>query len=177
MIEKPTNLQLELFKQPDVSAEGNRRSPGNAFLAHIWNYEKTILIIIAMVITGIVSFSMGVEKGKRLTMQIPAQDKARAVAITPSPQRTPAAIKSQEAVKENISPDKENYIIRLASYRVKTHAQSEAELLKKKGLFPLILSKGGYAVLCVGNISDKQTARSLLAQLKKRYRDCYITRL
>jgi hypothetical protein len=163
MTEKEDNLQLELFTQSKDTSDSRSRTFSKSFLAYIWNYEKTILIIIAVVITGIVSFSLGVEKGKRLAML----------------ENSPAGFVEQreEVIKQPVPIEKENYVIQLASYKIKTHAQKEVELLKKRGLSPLVLSKGSYIVLCVGNISNKETARSLLSELKKRYRDCYITRL
>ena len=177
MMEKQANLQLELFTQTkNAASSGTSRKVSSFFLARIWNYEKTILIIIAVIITGVVSFSLGVEKGKRLTLFKQAAPvtpiKQAAVEDRAVPQAT------QEQKKQQASPtQKEGYIIRLASYKIKTHAQKEAELLKKKGLEPLVLSKGIYTVLCVGNIPNKQTASSLLTELRKRYRDCYLARL
>ena len=42
------------------------------------------------------------------------------------------------------------YTIQLASYKSKSFAQKEAELLKKKGFVPLVIPKGSYTILCVG---------------------------
>lgn len=176
MMEKQSNLQLELFKQSNDPSGLDMRTPTSSFLSLINNYERTILIIIAIAITGIVSFSLGVEKGKRLVLRATSPGSSEAI-ITPRVQVESGVIKSEEPIKQSIPLEKRNYVIQLASYKVKTHAQKEAELLKKRGLFPLILSKGSYIVLCVGNISDKQAALTLLAELRKRYRDCYLTRL
>jgi hypothetical protein len=65
----------------------------------------------------------------------------------------------------------------VASYQSKTHAQKEAEALRKKGVTPLVLSKGDYIIVCVGNFSNRDAAKSLLLDLRKRYQDCYIRRL
>lgn len=171
-MEKETNLQLELFTQTKDASNLKKRIFDRSFLAYIWDYEKTILIIISIALVSIISFSLGVEKGKRLTI----------LKNSPGPKNIPGGVveEKEETVKQpvfGVPTEKENYIIRLASYKTKTYAQREVELLKKRGLSPLVLSKGGYIVLCVGNISNKQTARSLLSELRKRYRDCYITRL
>lgn len=173
-MENEANRQLELFTQS--SGPAGRRSPSvnNAFLAFIWNYEKTILLVIAMLITSIVSFSLGVEKGKRLTM---LKDNPLATNQESPPDISGPKEQKEEVIRQSIPIEKGNYIIQLASYKVRTHAQKEAELLKKRGLEPLVLSKGSYIVLCVRSISNIGTARSLLSQLRKRYRDCYITRL
>ena len=83
--------------------------------------------------------------------------------------RTPAIKRPKEQI--------DNYTIQLASYQSRKYADRAAEKLKKRGLSPLILSKGEYIVLCVGNFSDKKTAYSLLAEFKKQYRDCFVRRL
>jgi len=171
-MEKEGNLQLELFKQSESAAHSGKSGFSSSFLAHIWNYEKTILIIIAIAITSIISFSLGVEKGKKLVM-LNSDSRVSAPAII----QRPLVNSTEEPIKQPAIQGKENYVIRLASYKMKTHAQEEAQLLKKRGLSPLVLSKGSYILLCVGNISNKQTAQSMLVELKKRYKDCYITRL
>jgi len=138
---------------------------------------------------GVISFSLGVEKGKRLTMQ-------KLTDFQPTPQK---AI-TEEAPKADISPKQEvlppvireeviqvkaaapqigraNYTIQLASYKTRTSAQREAEVLKKKGFMPIVLAKGNYIVLCVGKFSNKEKALTLLASLQARYKGCYIRRL
>ena len=165
-MEKQNNSQFELFLGTGVSARLSGYKADKTFLAYIRYYEKTLLVIIGIVITGIISFSLGVERGKGLSMSssIPIgqvqQIKAR-----------------EETVKEPETPEKDDYIIQLASYKTKTYAKREAELLKKNGLSPLILNKGNYTVLYVGNFPSRKTAQSLLSELKKRYKDCYIRRL
>lgn len=69
------------------------------------------------------------------------------------------------------------YTIQLASYKSRSFAQKEAELLKKRGLLPLVIPKGNYTILCVGRFPTKEGAQSLLAQLTKRYQGCYLRRL
>lgn len=179
MMEKRGNLQLELFSQSGNSSEIKKLKSNNSFLTYIWNYEKTILIIISFVITGIISFSLGVERGKKLMVlrNNSRLDVASSV-YTPVPEPTPRQTSSEEkyksATEDFVSP---SYTIQLASYKTKTYAQKQAEILKKKGLLPLVLSKGNYTVLCVGRFSSKETARPLLSELKKQYRDCYLRRL
>ncbi len=164
-MEKQNNSQFELFSESGVSARISGHKADRTFLAYIHYYEKTLLVIIGIVVTCIISFSLGIERGKSLSMSssIPIehvqQIKAR-----------------EETVKEPETPEKEHYIIQLASYKTRTYAEREAELLRKKGLAPLILNKGSYTVLYVGNFPSRKTAQSLLSELKKRYNDCYIRR-
>lgn len=167
-MEKQNNSQLELFSESRVHDRAGGHKTNRAPLSYIRYYEKTLLIIIGIAMTGIISFSLGVEKGKNLSMGSAKQIKAKEEAM------------KEEAVKEPETPQtpqKEDYIIQLASYKTRTYAEKEAELLRKKGLSPLILNKGSYIVLYVGNLPSKKTAQSLLSELKKRYKDCYIRRL
>lgn len=175
------SVQLELFSRAKDAGEIKNRSSDISFLEHIWHYEKTILIIIGMVITSIISFSLGVEKGKRVSLlrtnfQPTIENKTRD-AVIPKEQLERIPVKKEEGIKGPAPLEKQNYVIQLASYKTKLHAQKEVELLKKRGLSPSLLPKGSYIVLYVGNFSNKQNAQSVLAELKKRYRDCYIRRL
>jgi cell division protein FtsN len=177
-MDKQESLQLELFSQSKCPSETNQ-TPNRAFLSYIRAYEKTILAIIGMVILSIISFSLGVEKGKRLSSlkNISRFDTASTVPESPAKIIVLAAPKKEEAIVVPQVMEGKNYVIQLASYKTRTLAQKEAESLKKKGLSPLVLSKGGYTVLYVGNFANREKALSLLDELKKRFRDCYVRRL
>ncbi len=185
MVDKENNSQLELFSQ--AKAYGDRKSGAThkSLLGYIRGYEKTSLMIIAFIITVIVSFSLGVEKGKKTQVANSGTRLDLALKAQPAqPSKLPAPQPQPVLEKRNVTPQQEsqeyihnNYTIQLASYQNKTSAQKEAEALKKRGLTPLIVSKGKFSVLCVGNFPNKKTAESLLVELKKRYRDCLIRRL
>ena len=194
-MDKENNSQLELFSQG--KAYGNTKSGAThkSFLGYIRGYEKTSLMIITFIITVIISFSLGVEKGKKtrvansgtrldLALKIQQPVAVKTAALPAQPSKLPVPQPQPVLEKRNVMPQQEsqeyihnNYTIQLASYQNKTSAQKEAEALKKRGLTPLIVSKGKFSVLCVGNFPNKKTAESLLVELKKRYRDCLIRRL
>jgi len=69
------------------------------------------------------------------------------------------------------------YTIQIATFKGQDNAQQEITALKKQGLIPVLRPSGKYKVLCVGNFPNQETAKSLLTQLKRKYRDCYIRRL
>ncbi len=160
--------QLELFSQ--IKVAGGMKSQGPVtFFTYIRNYEKNILLAISFLITGIISFCLGVERGKQITVY---KDSSYFDLAAKPLQQTES--------KPTLIPAKENasaYTIQVASYLTMQHAQKEAEALKKKGFTTLILSKGKYNVLCVGNFASKENAHSILGELKKRYQDCLIRRL
>lgn len=168
-MEKRRHYQLELFGRP-ASLSQQTEGCRTHFLSSLLRYEKTVLIIIGFIITAVSSFSLGVEKGKRsvISKSKPTLDIAIKKPVSAPPVQVPRT-------KEILVP--QGFTIQLASYQTATYANKEAEKLKKKGLSPLVLPKGSYQVLCVGNFSDRKTAMSLLSELKKQYKDCFIRRL
>jgi len=177
-MEKENTMQLELFSQDPDSLKMKSHLQEHAFLTRIRSYEKTIFIVMGIIVTGIASFSLGVEKGKRIsvaknTVIQQAQPQAEQ---KPAPANTKESVSTAPAASQSLKEMIQGYTIQLASYKSRTHAQQEAERLKKKGLSPSIMSKGSYIVLYVGNFSNKETAKALLSELRKRYSDCRIVR-
>ncbi|MDD4894924.1 MAG: SPOR domain-containing protein [Candidatus Omnitrophica bacterium] len=173
--------QLELFSQGKASNQASPRT-SRAFITYISKYEKIILIIIGFVITGIASFSLGVEKGKRYAM--PRNDSRFDIAVKPA-QALPVPAPKQAVIEPQSQPVKKeaareitlNYTVQVASFTSRVNAQKEVESLRRKGLSPLVLSKGKFSIVCVGNFSKREEAESLLPKLKKQYQDCRIRRL
>lgn len=174
------NYQPELFSQAKDHSQTKTYIP-HSILASLRAYEKSIVIIISLVVIGIISFSLGVEKGKRIAAKL--QPAALQTAVSPVAVSNPTLKEEQPPVlirqelKEAIGSYTINYTIQVASYRTKTHAEKEAGALKKKGFSPFVLSKGEFSVVCVGNFPKQGSAKSLLTELKKQYRDCYVRRL
>lgn len=194
-MENQTDPQLELFSQQAAPGGLKGQPPRKSFFLRIRSYEKAVLIIIAFITISIVSFSLGVEKGKRIVSANSLIE--RAALIKPAQPKVYEPVQKQDAALDNTSAQvvgtesvakaktaidqktAKGYTIQLASYKMKANAQQEADMLKKKGLSPLFLNKGNYVVLCVGNFPDRSTAESLLSELKKqkRYSGCLIRRL
>jgi len=185
-MKKESQKQLELFlNTADLvsPAKGKRES---LFFGYIQGHEKTILVVIAFIITSIVSFSLGVEWGKNLKIVTKLEP---SISALPEQIREQKQIPLQPPLEETSKPleapkSRElekvtEYTIQIASYKTKEYAQQEAERLKKKGFSPLIILKGNYIVLCVGKFPNRQAAESLLSELKKekRYEDSIIRRL
>lgn len=176
--------QMELFSQMKEGGAGNTPST-NPFLSFILSYEKTMLVIIGFIITGVICFCVGVEKGKKLAMlesrpafkqpqlSAPMQAAPRQTTqnTTPQEEKTPAP--SQATTQDS----DDNYTIQVASYQSKVYANKQASALQKKGLAAHVRSKGSYSILCIGKFNSKEKAKSVLAELKKSYGDCYIRRL
>jgi hypothetical protein len=183
-MKKEDAQQLELFSQ--IKKYDQRRAPiPRLLLNYIWAWEKTILIIIGLIITGIVSFSLGVERGKRIT-QLKTESRMdialKTQKIQPALSTTAAKpiLKKEEpqpTQKKGIKEYIQNYTIQVASFLNRTSAQKEADTLKRKGLASMLLPKGKFIIVCVGSFSNRQEAEYLLPKLKKQYQDCRIRRL
>jgi hypothetical protein len=171
MKEAHKNTQLELFSgQNNSASHGIQRD--ESFIKYIQGYERVILLIIAFLACGIISFSLGVEKGKRVNLAsklIEPTDLPKPI-VVPLPQK-------QEETKEPAKDLLQNYTVQVASYKTRQKAESEAKNLRKKGHQVLVLSKGNYIVVCAGSFSTKTKAQTILSQLKKEYRDCILRRL
>ncbi|MDD5432883.1 MAG: SPOR domain-containing protein [Candidatus Omnitrophica bacterium] len=206
-MEDNNNSQLELFTESNNTQDSQRQKNKKPFLNRIWEFEKSILVIAGFIIGCIISFSLGVEKGKRLAFNInvsrldiaknvvPVQNKqvindSKTSQISNQLPTEGLISKSKlplnnQIAKQNAGENQQiakngnnsTFTIQLASYKTKINAQKEASILKAKGLNPLVLPKGKMTILCVGNFINQETAQSLLTQLRKRYADCRIRRL
>lgn len=168
---KIDNPQLELFSQPKES--GAKPKVSASFLLSLWKYEKTILVVIFFIITSVISFSFGVEKGRKLVVILPEQPKT-APQVTPQV-ITAASVQAEPAKK--ILGEASGYTIQVASYRTKKLAQKEAKDLTRGGFQVLVLPKGQFVVVCVGSFSDKKAAEVFLPKLKNKYNSSYVRRL
>ena len=147
MAEKEDYSQSELFSSADNGGQYKPRRRKNPFFLRMRGYEKVMILIMGLVLTGIISFSWGVEKGRRMS-----------------------------GVKNN-TPEQAGFTIQVATFKSKTNAQKEAQLLQKKGYQALVFTKNSQMQLCVGQFLTKEEAQPYVMELKKKYEDCFIRRL
>ncbi|MBL7130871.1 MAG: SPOR domain-containing protein [Candidatus Omnitrophica bacterium] len=153
--------QLELFKDQGMGGSGKddkHKIPFNFFNIAKRN-EKVILIVIVLIVIFGISFSLGIEKGKRSTKSRP--------------------IKKEQVLKKKISRlNKERgYTIQVATFKNRMRAEKEAKRLKDRGRRSFVEKVGIYFRVCVGNFLDKKEAKAALDELRKTYQDCLIRRL
>jgi hypothetical protein len=177
-MENSEQLELFLGKEEDSKSASPKRS--NPLIAGIRKSERILVTVVVFALSSIISFSLGVEKGKRLALTkgpvAASFDLAAAKTRHPTAQASAPAVTSAVPSPE-VTAVIQGYTIQLASYKSLSSAQIEAQALKKKGLTPIILTKSGYKVLCVGRFNNKETAQQLLSELSKRYEGCRIRRL
>jgi len=147
MVEKQDYPQLELFTQDSNSQHYKPRPVKDPVFLRIRKYEKVILLIMVLALTSIISFSIGVENGKRVILT------------------------------ENNSGTAESYTVQVAAFKNKGLALRQAQLLTQSGMAPMVFAKGSYIILCVGKFSNQESAQLLLIQLQRTYAGCRIRRL
>jgi len=184
--------QFELFPQAVGNYEKNIR-PSHAFSSLTLSLENTIIIAIILIMAVIFSFSVGVEKGKKIVTTQPntfKQDNAELTGhkdkpsnrIKPFLKESSQVSTEQAAVKKAPQATKEilvknAYTIQVASYKQEKYAQKEAGTLKKTGHQTFVLPKGSHSIVCVGKFSSQAEAKNALSRLRNKYKDCLVRRL
>lgn len=177
-MDEKRQIQKELFEE--FAGTGKKKHAKGVIYPKIkksfnLSYEHIVFIFIGIIIACVVSFSLGVEKGKSIKAK-------KAEAITEEEIRIPAAHTAETVVEEPaieipVEPEKEEgpvYTVRVASYFKESTAEKEMELLKGKGIDSFTYQSGRYYVVCVGRFEDKKKARSEQRKLLKSYPDCYV---
>ena len=147
MVEKQDHLQFELFSPTLDAGQFKPRSSKKLFFLQIRGYEKIMLLILGLILTSVIAFSLGVERGKLV-----AGNKFNAI-------------------------EQAGYTIQIASFKNKQLALDQVKRLLREGLTPMVFAKGDYIVLCVGKFSNQESAQPLLIQLQRTYASCRIRRL
>lgn len=188
--------QFELFPETVGPADKNVH-PRLMFSSLIFSLENIIVTGIFIVMAVILSFSVGVERGKRtiivpaVTTSAPGTALAASVSALPANQGSvapkvaapapPAIEKKTDKFREEPAKLPEiltgDYTVQVASFKKKDYAMKEATDLKKNGYHIFIVTKSGYSLVCVGKFSEKDGAKVILTQLKKKYKDCMVRRL
>jgi hypothetical protein len=158
--------------------------------------ENLIVICIIFVMIMVLSFSVGVERGRRLiAREISPQQDSIVVVSDPSPltpvvspatkgEGAQAAVTAPIPVKRKTLkvPAAEQdiinsgYTIQVASFKQESRAQKEASGLKTTGYQPFVLAKGSYSIVCVGKFAQKDEATKVSHQLKPKYKDLLVRR-
>ncbi|MBI5150515.1 MAG: SPOR domain-containing protein [Candidatus Omnitrophica bacterium] len=157
--------------------------------------ENTIVLCIIFIMTVVLFFSFGVERGKRIVksslaqaVEAPAKSPVAAAANVQIP--APAVV--EKAIKPGMSPGKlapadaqaapqkkesGAFTIQVASFKDRDSARKEAKVLKQKGYQIFVLPKGSHSIVCVGKFVLRDEAREFSNNLKSRYNDCLVRRL
>ncbi|MFC1658321.1 SPOR domain-containing protein [Candidatus Omnitrophota bacterium] len=175
-----SQFQLELFQSQQYQAERAKgHSQRGTFFGFLRAHEKAISFVIVFLIVSLISFSLGVAKGRRSAAVVKNEERLinRAKLTQPKQQEIQKAEVVQPAEKTKEKEVVAKYTIQVASFKTNTYAQKEAGRLQQKGLEVSVLPKGDFVVVYVGNFSERQDAEAAQSKLRKTYQDCIIRRL
>ena len=162
--------------------------------------ENIIVLCIIFVMSLVLFFSFGVEKGKWVAnisnedhlaqgSEKVASDSAGSDAKTKQGERVVFPVDIPEDVIEGSDPAigeplrindeyEELFTIQVASFKLRKNAQKEADRLKSNGHEDaFVLPKGSYTIVCVGKFSQRAEAKKFSSKLPSRYDDSLIRRL
>ena len=184
--------QFELF--PGASREAQDSEKPKFFFSSITLTLENIIVLTVLLFMGIiVSFSFGVEKGKRVVLaksDILSQGhevKLEALKVLEIPAEESTVVVAKQAenfVEKRVTESSilkglpENfYTVQVASFKTRKYAEKEALNLKKKGYEIFIVQKGSYLVVCAGKFFEHDEAEGFSTKLKNKYKDCLVRRL
>ena len=138
------------------------------------SHELVLFGCILLLMTVIVSFGIGFERGKRITRQSVnkiTQPVAFLSPVSTLPEKTdiPARQEKKQVPKK--------YAVQLVAYTQKNYANKQIQKLLKSGYRPFMLRNSKFYLVYIGPYPDKKTARSDLVKVKSRslYQDAFIT--
>ena len=130
----------------------------------------------------VVSFALGVERGKAVSVSAKAAE-AAAIPAQAEVRRAPVIAPAQQTVQPktanpvtNISPKGKElpYTIVAAAFSKEAFAVKEVSKLKGSGLEAFVIKRDTYYLACVGSFASKDSAGKMLNKIKQMHRDAYI---
>jgi len=165
------NKQLYLFGHNKNNEKGSGRPK------IILPLDTLILLGVIAILLFTLSFSIGVEKGKRVIL---GKETLSKKIIKPIQIEEANTIKNKEIKintniikkpKEKVE-EKERYHVQVASFKKENSALREIKSLENNGYQTTVMKKGDYVVIYVGGFENKSEAKSNFIDLKKKYKDC-----
>jgi hypothetical protein len=196
--------QFELF--PGATNRPEENTSTRFFLSKLTlSLESLVVVGIVIIVLIVVSFCLGVERGKRVVRAEKKEIKAEvedvvagslgvSLPVMPSQKKGVAAPQPAEAVGGplgGVPEDKKpiemgsqekvvdkGYTVQVASYQKEDYAQKAAEDLKaKEGKETTVMLKGKYWIVCLGKFSGKKDADAYANKLRKKFKDCKVRSL
>jgi len=153
-------------------------------------YERLILFIAASCVLLVISFCLGVERGKNVviperfnresrdvpSLRGPATNHGGDEAILSPNKKVAAVPQPKKTVKLVPAPPASDtaYSIQVATYIKKDTAEDELLRLKRDGLPAYMTQMGKFYLLTVGDYANREEAKKVEGKLKIRYNDCFV---
>lgn len=210
---KNRQMEFEVFaknKKSDYAYLADIRehaTAGNAPINVAFSHQSVIILVICVLMSLVVSFTLGVEKGKLIAKNTFEAQKSvlalapadRATTANPAAAQQKLALSQETAVLEAkvalsaVAPDKTEetalaaknkegapqnaYAIQIASVKSVSAAKQLTESLVKKGMPSFTRTSGKYTIVLAGNFPKKEDAKISLKELQKTFADCFIKKI
>ena len=185
------NIQKELFNEFEAPKKQPRRF-GQFFQKTDFTIslsaEKLVFVSIGITMLLVVSFALGVEKGKATSKCveakiIPAQTQVSTVQVktvntvtnvVPKDRAQASTAKSVPVAPQGLSDKSKPYTIVAAAFSKEVFATQEVSHLKAIGLDAFIIKGDPYYLACVGSFANKDAAKTILNKIKQMHKDAYV---
>ena len=207
------SFQNDFFKDQFSEKKGRKtrflgRHPGQRFLPHVRvPVEYTVILAIGMLVLIIVSYAMGVEKGKRFpakaleaapveTAFVADEEGLTDMLLQPGDgagyPETPGEKKPDTGEKEEIKEKEEEdakirkkvsidsvarYNIQLVTFKKERLARREVTKLKRKGFDADLAKSGRWYQVYATGYKTIDEAKKAQKELAEDYEDCYVRRV
>jgi len=151
--------------------------------------QSIVILVLCVVMLLVVSFTLGVERGKLIsgkTALAPSAPWERIsapapMAVAPS-QEVPAEARQETpqpaaVATKDAEPAGNQYVIQVASLKTEQAASRLADTLTKGGWPSFTKTSGDYVVVLAGSFREKKEAQNRIGELKKTYTDCFIKKI
>lgn len=198
--------QFELF--PEAREADVLQRPKPRFFSGSLNLsgENMVILGIGVIVSMVLSFSLGVERGKKVVRNVHSPISQTSMTINPAPASANESGKTTAPVVREVSPNEgaqgnsaaqegsgvlaeavpegleknidKQYTVQVASFKREDQAQRLATSLQKNGYdITMVVPKGSYSIVCVGKFSKHSEAKSFSRKLKKQYKDLLVRSL
>jgi hypothetical protein len=176
--------QIELFSGSLQDSGGRQQNRHGSFFSFSFSLENIILLAIFCVMLVVLSFSLGVEKGKRSFVNKPVSAQIGVASIELKIPSSKIVVRPQiknSAIVERQTKDLANgsarFTIQVASVEKNASFQYEVNKLKKIGYEAWIMPSGRYNRICVGKFTSESEASGHKKNLEKIFNGCIIRRI
>ena len=164
--------QFELFPANSATLEDVNKP--RFLLANLTlSIESLVIFTILGIMLGLFSFSLGVERGKRLAASALDEKVSDAWNLAPHRPAMPVAVAApvaaamapRVAVKPAVKPvvpATGRFVIQTGSFKNEIYAKDEALKLKAKGFTSFLIKKGNFWLVCIGPFATADNAGELL---------------
>jgi len=158
------------------------RSDTQRHFAITLTLEKTVLVTIGIIMAMVIVYALGVEMGKSTVKDkslLNINNKRRSYKPAerlPIKEKRPPAMTKRGALDARAAMPGSGrpYTITAVTFKNKDVAAEEAGRLKKEGFDAFVKQSGKYFLVCIGAYSGKDSAKTVLRKVRRKYRDAYI---